>query len=517
MSENLHTEPLRVLLVEDNEHDHRAFERAFAKQDPSAEIFHVHRAEEALEHIFEDGADFDIVVSDFSMPGVSGVDLCRELIDRRARVPLVILTGTGSERIAVEALKAGAYDYILKDPDGGYLELLPLVVREVVQRHADRQSRERTEAALRESEERFKDFAEAASDWLWEMDADLRFTFFSDRRRELISLPADENIGKTRWELADADPDEDVKWGAHRATMEAHEPFRDFEFDHLAADGRRLHMNVGGKPVFDQAGNFTGYRGTATDITARKNAEEALITAKLVAESASRAKSEFLAAISHDLRTPLNAILGFAEILSSEYMGPIGAAKYLEYARDIHASGSHLLALVNDILDLSTIEAGKLALAKENLPVEEVVADCLKTVSRSAEEKHIDLEFDPEESTANVYADGRALQQILLNLLSNAVKFTPKAGRILLSAKAEAGSTIFGIADSGVGIPAEKIPDLTDPFMKGGNSAYLSEEGWGLGLAITQSLVDLHGGMMKIESVVDQGTTVTVSFPNKPD
>jgi signal transduction histidine kinase len=241
-----------------------------------------------------------------------------------------------------------------------------------------------------------------------------------------------------------------------------------------------------------------------------RDATEALAEA----EQASQAKSEFLATMSHELRTPLNAILGFSDIISHQYLGPHGEKKYMEYAEDIHSSGEHLLELVNDLLDISAIEAGKQSLNKEMLTVNEMVAESFNAVGRKAQEKDIELLTEISETLPPLYADKRAIRQILLNLLTNAVKFTLDGGRITVSAKAAKQKIILKVADTGQGIPAERLPNLTEPFTKGAVEPHKTVDGWGLGLAITKSLIDLHDGKLDIASKVGKGTTVRVTLPN---
>lgn len=249
------------------------------------------------------------------------------------------------------------------------------------------------------------------------------------------------------------------------------------------------------------------------DITEKKHAHEAMLAAKVEAETANRAKSEFLAAMSHDLRTPLNAILGFAEIMTQQYLGPINE-KYRGYAKDIKSSGQHLLMLVNEILDLSTIEAGKQFLAKEKLSTPEIVDECRKIVEDKARSNGISLMTEVSGDLPPLYADKRASKQILLNLLSNAVKYTPEGGNITVSAEATDQNTSLKVIDTGKGIPAEELPKLTELFARADNDPYLAEQSWGMGLTITQSLVDLHEGTLDIDSRVGKGTTVTVTLPN---
>lgn len=238
-------------------------------------------------------------------------------------------------------------------------------------------------------------------------------------------------------------------------------------------------------------------------------------TAALVeAKQASQAKSEFLATMSHEFRTPLNAILGFSDIISHQYLGPHGEKKYMEYAEDIHASGEHLLEMVNDLLDISAIEAGKQSLNKEMLMVKEMVAESFNAIGQKAQEKDIKLLTEISETLAPLYADKRATRQILLNLLTNAVKFTLEGGKITVSAKASKQKITLKVADTGQGIPAERLPNLTEPFTKGAVNPHQTVDGWGLGLTITKSLIDLHDGQLDIASKVGKGTTVTVTLPN---
>ena len=199
---------------------------------------------------------------------------------------------------------------------------------------------------------------------------------------------------------------------------------------------------------------------------------------------------------------------------ASSISGPI-SDNYREYAVDIQSSGEHLLELVNDLLDISTIEAGKQSLVKEKLSTNEIVTECERVVEERARSHGIDLVTTVPKDLPPLYADKRATKQILLNLLSNAVKFTPQGGKITVSVKASKRNTTLKIADTGKGIAAEKLPILTDSFTRVDRDPYLAEEGWGLGLTITKSLIDLLDGKLDIKSKVGNGTTVTVTLPNK--
>ncbi|MBV5263143.1 ATP-binding protein [Pinisolibacter aquiterrae] len=233
---------------------------------------------------------------------------------------------------------------------------------------------------------------------------------------------------------------------------------------------------------------------------------------KVRAEEANKIKSDFLANISHELRTPLNAIIGFSEIMSQgDMLGAFGPEKYSEYSRDIHHSGMFLLNVINDILDMSKIEAGRMELAHEQVPLDEILAEAGRIISHAAEQRH--LVVTPEvEPGLSFTGDRRAIKQVVLNLLSNAVKFTPEGGHVGLTAKHVDGAITIAIVDTGIGIPADHITSLGRPFVQVENQFTKSHKGSGLGLAIARSLVELQGGRMTIASTPDVGTTVTLTF-----
>ncbi len=252
-------------------------------------------------------------------------------------------------------------------------------------------------------------------------------------------------------------------------------------------------------------------------VTAERELRDVQLTmAKEQAELANRAKSEFLAAMSHELRTPLNAILGFSEVIQNETFGPVGNVKYREYAGDIHESGQHLLDLINDILDLSKIESGSDELHEDEIEIPEVIHSALKLVGYRAEQGGIKLELELQDPLPALRADVRKLKQILVNLLSNAVKFTDAGGEVTLGAWCRMDSGyVFQIIDTGIGIAPEDIPKALSRFGQVDGDLDRQYEGTGLGLPLTRALVELHGGVLELQSEVGVGTTVTVCFPAK--
>ena len=233
------------------------------------------------------------------------------------------------------------------------------------------------------------------------------------------------------------------------------------------------------------------------------------------AEGANRAKTTFLANMSHELRTPLNAIIGFSEIMREGSFGPIGNGKYIEYASDIHQSGHYLLKLINDILDMSKIEAGRLNLSPEKIDVTELIGEAMKIVDVQAERKVLNLAAEVP-AKLKLAADRRATKQILLNLLANAIKFTESGGIVRLRASEVGGFATFSIADSGIGIPRAALKSLGRPFEQVENELTRTHKGTGLGLAIARSLIELHGGAMRIMSEPGAGTIVSFRMPIDP-
>jgi len=307
-------------------------------------------------------------------------------------------------------------------------------------------------------------------------------------------------------------------------------------FEAQLEDGRWLHIS-------ERRTKDGGYVSVGTDISSIKTHEEKLVDSerrlmatvadlrasqhrlaelaekyaaeKTRAEEANQAKSKFLANMSHELRTPLNAIIGFSEIMESGMFGPLGADRYEEYCKDIRNSGEYLLDVINDVLDMAKIEAGRIRLDFEDLALDPLLGEAMRVLSARAEEKQLTLtaRLSPDLS---LRADRRALKQIVLNLLSNAVKFTPAGGQVTIRARNVGDTVVVGIADTGIGIAPDALQRLGRPFEQVESQLTKSHQGSGLGLAISKSLVELHGGRMSIRSTVGRGTMVMVRLPLEP-
>jgi signal transduction histidine kinase len=240
-----------------------------------------------------------------------------------------------------------------------------------------------------------------------------------------------------------------------------------------------------------------------------------LATARDLAETANRARGDFLANMSHELRTPLNAVLGFSEILEKELFGPLGDARYREFAGDIHRSGRHLLEVIGNILDLAKVDAGKLELYEEDVDIAETMRTCARLMTEAANAASVTLEVQPPAESVFIHGDATRIRQIFLNLLSNAVKFTPAGGGVVLSGRADEDGFMFTVTDSGIGMTEDEAVMALQPFRQIDSSLSRRYQGTGLGLPLTKSLVSLHGGAMDIKSAPGQGTTVTVWLPRQ--
>ena len=357
--------------------------------------------------------------------------------------------------------------------------------------------------------ERLEDIVRLVTDWVWETDRELRLTYVSQRVSETLGQHPRLLIGRQLLELGQSPK------LAEFLTAEWRRPFRDIEVEMTDRDGRPRLFRLSAVPVYDSAsGSFAGYRGTAHDLTLERMREHAVLQAKEAAEASNRAKSEFLAAISHELRTPLNAVIGFSEVMMTEAFGPLGKPVYAEYAGDIHHSAAHLLELINDILDVSKIEAGKLNLDEEETDLETLIRSTARLVDPRAGENGVLLELLIAEGMPEVVLDARAIKQVLLNLLSNAVKFTDRGGRVTLKAGVgPTGDFLLRVEDSGIGMSREEIEVALTPFGQVDSSLSRKFQGTGLGLPLSKGLVELHGGQLEIDSRKPGGTSVIVCLP----
>lgn len=370
----------------------------------------------------------------------------------------------------------------------------------------------RGEAALKRENALLQSTIENIGEGLSVFDSQRRLIARNGRFCELLELPADLPLGTplgeilmlqaVRGDFGDDDPNLDVADRLERF-------YRDVPTlkERTTPGGRVLQIR---RRAMASGAIVSVY----SDITEVKVSERKSILACNQAEMANRSKSEFLANMSHELRTPLNAIIGFSEIISQELFGPIGNEKYLEYMTDIHKSSLHLLSIINDVLDMSKIEAGKFELSKEILKIENVVADVIRMMHEQAASRGIELIPELPDKEVSVCADERAMKQVFLNLLSNAIKFSKEGGKVSIRVIADQpGVAVVRFEDRGIGMNQEELKRALQPFGQAKPATTRNYGGTGLGLPITKGLVEAHGGRLAIDSEAGFGTVVSVLLP----
>lgn len=541
--------PLRILFLEDSPVDAELEERQLRK---GGLRFQAQRAttREEFEKALEEFRP-DVVLADYALPEYDGLSALRCVLERRHAVPFIFVSGTIGEEFAVEGLKKGATDYILK---GQPARLCPAVER-ALQEAAERRERDRAQDALRESEKRFRRLIESVTDYIYTVQV---------RNGAAVStVHGPSCVTVTGYESNEYDADPYLWYRmVHASDRERVKAWIDrlLAGESTAAMEHRIHRKDGAVrwvrhslvPKYDETGSLCAYDGLIADVTERKTAEEAvkryseeleekvrertaeveesrreLESAKVRAETASKSKSDFLANMSHELRTPLNSILGFSDVLLDELFGPLNA-KQREYVRDINESGQHLLSLINDILDLSKVESGRQELDLAEFAVNTLLGAAMAMFKEKSAKNGVALSLDAQETDGLVIeADARKFKQVMFNLLSNAVKFTPAGGSVRVRARrierpAETDAPHAGpgveiaVEDTGIGIKPGDLDKLFKPFSQIDSSYTRSHEGTGLGLALAHRLVALHGGRLRVESEFGKGSVFIVSLPLHP-
>ena len=357
-----------------------------------------------------------------------------------------------------------------------------------------------------ESERRFKDFAAAASDWYWEMDEQLRFSYFSDRFSEITGVPKDALLGKTRRETGIPNVDQQ-SWDDHLEALDLRRAFRNFEHPRKMADGTTVWLAISGTPVFDASKNFIGYRGTGSDITERVKSKE-LLRQKSVSEQLARTKSEFLANMSHEIRTPINGVPGMTEILLKTDLDE----QQRRFANTVCRSAEALLRVINEILDFSKIEAGKMSLQTAAFDIQELIEDVAELFAETAHSKNLELAtYIPVDMPTGYLGDSGRLRQVVTNLVGNALKFTADGEVVVRVSRAEDidehSILRVEVQDTGIGISEDAQSRIFDSFAQADGSTERKYGGSGLGLAISAQLVELMGGEIGVHSAPGQGST----------
>ena len=496
---------IRVLYVEDDEDDF--FLACEFLDDVSKGTYNLERAstfDAGWEEIQKQAHDIYLV--DFRLGQSSGLELIQKARKLQLGKPFILLTGLGGRDIDIAAMEAGADDYLTKS------EMTPSLLERTIRYTLNKHE---ITNRMEESQKRFHDFANATSDWFWEIDQNGVFSYASPSIRTHLGYGSEEIVGKTPFQLM-SDKEARRVEPLFQEFVSKHSTFRDLENININKDGDEVTLSTSGVPILSHKGDLLGYRGSNRNISNIKRNRE-LELAKNDADKANLAKSEFLANMSHEIRTPMNGVIGMVDILMQKNMEP----EQKRMIQTIRNSSFSLLRIIDDILDASKIEAGKLRL--ENLPIllHPIIEAVAGTITPAADKANvrISLFIDPLIS-GWIYSDAGRLRQVLLNLLSNAVKFSRRdegntPGRVECRVeRASMHSLNFKISDDGIGMTDEVRLKLFTPFSQGEESTTRKFGGTGLGLVISSNLVKLMGGSIFVDSTYGEGTVFTVTLPN---
>ncbi|HXG72458.1 MAG TPA: response regulator [Gemmatimonadaceae bacterium] len=533
---------LRILHLEDDAADAALVEAILADEGLACTIVRAGTREQFIDAL---EGDYDLIVADFAIPGFDGISAQRLALERRPEVPFVFVSGTMGEEVAIERLKAGATDYVLKQR----IQRLPSAVRRALDETRDRRERRRAEneiiqlnaeleqrvvdrtaqlaftnlklhareGELQEAKEFLEQLMASSPSMIFRFDPyTLRATYVSPNVGWLLGYTIEEVLGVPGfWEAIIHPEDRSLVMGRLSAAFDETVVQIEQEYRCRIKVGRyRWFFNLL-RIEYDADARPTGILGYALDIEDRKAAEEEARLAKLESERANRAKSDFLSRMSHDLRTPLNAVLGFAQLLEMDGLSP----NQLDSVTQILNGGRHLLELINEVLDIARIESGELSLSPEAVPVAAVIQQMVDLVAPLGLPRHIAVRADAENNWAtHVRADQQRLRQVLLNLVGNAVKYNREGGDVRVSCATRPGArVVISVTNTGAGIPPHKLPLLFKPFERLG-AEQGPVEGTGLGLAVSKALTEAMEGTIGVHSDAVEGTTFWIELPEQaPD
>ena len=553
--------PAKILMVDDRAENLLALE---AILDPISErlnfeLIRADSGEGALRHLLH--GDFALILMDVQMPGLDGFQTAVLIKERELsrHIPIIFITAISTdERYVFQGYSAGAVDYISKPFDPDVLKSKVAVFVELYQKneqvkrqqealhrieqHEAERKRIQRESELRDKYHqdlaasearlaRFKQTLDATLDCVFIFDAEtLKFTYVNQGATRQFGYSQEEFRDMTVMDIENSETGaEEIEKGFRRIVAPLVEGREDsLLFQKIA---RRKDQQAIPVEVFLQymnspeTGSNARFVAIVRDITTRKKMEDSLILAKDQAEAANRAKSEFISSVSHELRTPLNAIIGFSKLLLNPRIGPLNEDQGI-YVQDVVHSAEHLMQLINDLLDLSKIEAGKLALDPSPVCLADIITSSLTIVREKARQHDLNLHAEISSEIMEyppVLVDARKVKQILFNLLSNAAKFTRDGGEIVVGAELQsrepdgAGNilqyALISVCDTGIGIAEDQQQRIFGAFEQVDNSYSKQQQGTGLGLALTKRLVELHGGRVHVKSVLGEGSTFSFQLP----
>ncbi|MGF1479338.1 MAG: response regulator [Cyanophyceae cyanobacterium] len=495
---------LKLLLIDDNADD-----RALALRELKQEFSELQATEvyspENLNHALQRG-DFQLAITDYQLRWTTGLEVLEVLKKRYPHCPVIMFTGTGSEEIAVKAMKAGLDDYVIKSPQ--HFIRLASAVRLVWEREQQRQ-------ALQEAENRYQRLFEGVPIGLYRLTPDGQILEANSMLVHLLGYANRQELSAGKAIERHLEPRYRQHW---RSQMKAQGAVQGLETPLKRCDGSQIWVIHSARAIKDEQERLLYYEGAVQDITERKQSEQEraqLLSseqeARVEAEAANRLKDEFLATLSHELRTPLNSIFGWIQLLRRQKLGAKQTAQALEI---IERNAKAQIQLIDDLLDVSRIIRGRMELNLVPVDLTAIVKSALDTVRPAAQAKNIQLRTGYPERACFVAGDLDRLQQVFWNLLVNAIKFTSEGGSVTVLVKAQPNSALIQVCDTGKGIDTQLLPHIFERFRQQDSTSTRTQGGLGLGLAIVRHLVELHGGKVWADSPgIRQGATFSVQLP----
>lgn len=496
--------PLRLLLIEDSKDDALILIRTLKKDGFELDYLMTWKEKEMREALEE--REWDIIISDYSMPGFNGLAALEVFNEYKLEIPFIIVSGTVGEDVAVETMKLGAHDYLMK---GNYQRLTEAIKRELREAETRRKSKSII-IALKNSEEKYRTIFENMQDVYFETTIDGKILEITPSIIKITQHSRDELINNQINKLY-AYPDQRDEFV--KQIMEDSNVV-DYEIPLLNKEGDIRFCSITANKTQIDDNKLIKFCGTIRDITDRKLAEKEMIIAKEKAIESDNLKSSFLATMSHEIRTPLNAIIGFSTLIKESK----SLEKTSNFANVINNSGHHLLSLIEDIFDISLIESEKFIIHEIETSLPEIIKDVNQMIRSERDKmnkKHIKLIFKPDLNFYDtpINLDQQRFKQILINLLKNSLKFTNSGTIEYGYSKKENNKLLFYVKDTGIGIPKEKQSIIFERFRQVDDSHTREFGGTGLGLAISKKLVDLFGGEIWLESTEGEGTVFYFTIP----
>jgi signal transduction histidine kinase len=503
---HLGNSPIHILLVDDDEVDRMTIGRLLAQSSLNHVLTSFDNATDAKQHLTQTDISYDCIFLDYLLPGTDGLDLLKQFKALDIETPVAILTSQGDERVAVEMIKNGAFDYFPKSEISA--DFLTRVVLTAIRLHSAQKQKQEAERKIRQTILRLSAVIDSSDHSIFAIDRDYNYLAFN---QAYVNAVRQFNGSEIRTGTSAFD---DIA----RMSPDTFENFKiPFGGNRYKATYKSTHgafYEATYNPIMNEAGNVDGVAVYTVDITEKIQSENELMQAKMIAEMAAKAKSDFLSNMSHEIRTPMNAIIGMSDLLLEKGL----EGENRDYLQSIKYSADNLLVIINDILDFSKIEAGKILFEHIDFNLHERLLELKKTFKHKALEKGVDLVIQIDRAIPQMLkGDPYRLNQILFNLVGNAVKFTSRGSITVDVSLHSAGEDdvriCFKVIDTGIGIPESKIGNIFESFSQAYTDTTRKFGGTGLGLAITKNLTELQKGNIFLHSVPGVGTTFTVTIP----